>query len=942
MKSFVANTATYIIDNELPFEHLTIVLPSQRMTAYMQRALFEAVGKPILLPRIVTIDTWMQGLIDTPMIDKTEALFELYRVFQKNPIEYEITTFDAFISWGQLLLSDFDEIDRYLVAPDQLFKNLKDVREIENWSFNSTELSEGQKKFMAFWDKLGPYYHAFSKILAEKEATTKGKIYRKVAENIDLVFQKNKQEQFVFAGFNALSEAELSIFQQLKNSGRGHVLIDSDVFYLTDNYHEAGAFHRTLLDRLQVKTLPFIQNNLQEKSAKITLIECPQITGQAAVIGTLLSELSPAALNETLVLLADEQLLGSLLHHLPKSIGKANITLGMPLKHTSLKLWVELIFRIQEAIVRRGTKTIYHKEFIQFVHHPYILGILNESELKKIRAIETKIVRQNWHFIAREELDMSPKINALSALLFTPWKNNWQLALTTIQELCRLLDEWLTVENTLEKSAIRTFSSALVGLENLLETDYPPMSLGTFKTLFQQHWSGENLAYFGNPLDGLQIMGLLETRGLDFKRILVLGLNEGTMPPTNPIQTLIPMDLRRFFGLPTPRDKQGLFAHHFYRLLHAAESVAITYSSASEAIGSNEPSRFIQQLSLELATDNPNFVIEKQFYTLGNQEEIRAVSIEKTPEIIARLNEFVAEGLTFSKIDAFLKCPLNFYYRYILRIGEENKIEEEIEANTLGTIIHEVLEKLMEPFVLKKSGTELEQAALVITIDRLQDMKKAAPLLIDEAYFNHFSKDKSLIETGVNHINYVMTNEIIIKVLDREIQLLKENPSKSLFIIGLEKELSVTKTYTINGLEKTVRVYGIIDRLDQWDGEYRIIDYKSGAVSANEIKVNATKANPDIIENIINSKAENKKNHALQLLTYCYLYKHNFGKELNLSGIFSFITVSESPFYLDLAALGGQSPSDLIDEFLETFLTKLFDESVPFSHNHKAQYCEFC
>lgn len=942
MKPFVANIATYIIDNELSFEDLTIVLPSQRMTSYMQRALFEAVGKPILLPRIVTIDTWLQGLVDEPMIDKTEALFELYRVFQQDPIDYELTTFDAFISWGQLLLSDFDEIDRYLVAPDQLFKNLRDVREIENWSFNGDNLSEGQQKFMAFWDKLGPYYHAFAKVLIEKEATTKGKIYRKVAENIDLVFQKNKKEQFVFAGFNALSEAELSIFKQLKSSGRGHVLIDSDVFYLHDKFHEAGAFHRTLLDRLQLKSLPFVHQELREKSAKVTLVECPQLTGQATVIGSILAKLSPADLNETLVLLADEQLLGSLLHHLPRSIGKANITLGMPLKHTSLKLWVDLLFRIQEAIVRRGTKTIYHKEFIQFVHHPYVLGIIDEFELKKIRAIETKIVRQNWHFIAREELDLSPKISAISALLFTPWKNNWHEALKTIQELNRLLDDWLTVENTLEKSTIRTFSASLVGLENLLEADYPPMTLGTFKTLFHQHWSGENLAYFGNPLDGLQIMGLLETRGLDFKRVLVLGLNEGTMPPTNPIQTLIPMDLRRFFGLPTPRDKQGLFAHHFYRLLHCASEITITYSSASEAIGSNEPSRFIQQLSLELATVNPNFVIEKQFYTLGNKEEIATISIEKTPEIIARLNEFVAEGLTFSKIDAFLRCPLNFYYRYLLRIGEENKIEEEIEASTLGTIIHEVLEKLFEPLLLKKTDEGIEQHAKAITVERLVSMKKAAPLLIDEAYFNHFSKDKSLIETGVNHINYVMTNEIILKILDREIDLLKANPEKSLFIAGLEKDLAVEKIITVNGTDKNVRIHGVLDRIDQWGGDYRIIDYKSGGVTASDIKMGTTKANPSIIENIIKSKEDNTKNYALQLLIYCYLYKHNFGKELNFSGIFSFMTISESPFYLDLSQLDGQNPSELIDEFLVVFLEKLFDETVPFAHNHKAQFCEFC
>jgi ATP-dependent exoDNAse (exonuclease V) beta subunit len=187
-----------------------------------------------------------------------------------------------------------------------------------------------------------------------------------------------------------------------------------------------------------------------------------------------------------------------------------------------------------------------------------------------------------------------------------------------------------------------------------------------------------------------------------------------------------------------------------------------------------------------------------------------------------------------------------------------------------------------------------------------------------------------------------MTNEIILKILDREMDLLKANPEKSLFIAGLEKDLAVEKIISVNGSDKNVRIHGVLDRIDQWGGDYRIIDYKSGGVTASDIKMSTTKANPSIIENIIKSKEDNTKNYALQLLIYCYLYKHNFGKELNFSGIFSFMTISESPFYLDLSQLDGQNPSELIDEFLVVFLEKLFDETVPFAHNHKAQFCEFC
>jgi ATP-dependent helicase/nuclease subunit B len=278
MKPFVDRIADLLEEHQLDFRHTTIIVPSQRMTAYLQAALFRKVGKPILMPEMRTIDAWVQQLTPDPVIDPTIALFELFRIFQADPVEHEIPTFDAFLAWGQLLLNDFDEIDRYLVDPKQLFKNLRDVREIEQWSFNGDDLSKGQQKFMAFWDKLGPYYFAFEKRLNELHGTTKGKAYRDLATQIDRVFAKDPKRQFVFAGFNALSKAELAIFRQLTKMGRALVIMDSDCFYLDDKFHEAGQFQRSLLQELGVKELPFVANELTSKAAEIELVACAQVT----------------------------------------------------------------------------------------------------------------------------------------------------------------------------------------------------------------------------------------------------------------------------------------------------------------------------------------------------------------------------------------------------------------------------------------------------------------------------------------------------------------------------------------------------------------------------------------------------------------------------------------------------------------------------------------
>lgn len=942
MIPFADRVAQSILERHLPLQHLTVIVPSERMIAYLQRALYRADDRPKLSPRIITIDRWIQQLVDFPVVDKTRLLFQLYEIFRKDPVD-EADSFDAFLGWGQLLLSDFEEIDRYLVNPKQLFKNLRDVRELENWSFNQEELSAGQKKFMAFWDKLGPYYYALSEELERDRQTTKGKVYRTVAENIDLAFRRDKDAQFVFAGFNALSNAELSILKQLYVMGRAQICMDSDAFYLNDSLHEAGAFQRVLLETLQMKALPFVEDRLLHKACDVEIVECAQTTGQAKVVGTWLAELSTEELNETLVLLADEQLIVSLIQHLPMSVGKANITLGLPLRATSLRLWVDLLFRIQEQYQRRKSKSIYYKEVNQYFHHPFIQGLLTPEESQAIGQLESQIVERNRLFMSRDSLGVSERIAALNLHVFEPWDNDWRKALNIIRELNGLIDGQLKDKNLLEKAILRSFDQALTGLENVIAEGIPDMEIGTFRNLFNRHWSAESMAYFGNPMEGLQIMGLLETRGLDFKRLILLGMNEGTMPPTNPMQTLIPMDLRRFFGLPTPREKQGLFAHHFYRLLHSAEDIRMTYATAQEGMGSQEPSRFIQQLELELAVRNPEFRIRKRFYTLGNNENIAGHEVAKTPAVIRRLDDMLREGITFSKLNTFIQCPLNFYYRFVLRIGEESKVEEAIESSTLGTILHEVLENLLQPF--SQSNETYIAAGKVpppVGIDDWKKMKAAAPLEVDKAFQRHFSEDTSVYASGTNHITYVMANEIIQKALSREMAEAEAHPESTLHITALERNVSVLTGLELNGESRPVLISGIIDRIDQRAGRYRVIDYKSGGVKQENVSVSLGKGDPlDALLKKVYDR--NGKNLVLQLLIYCYLFEKEYGRPLDEVGIFSFINTSESPFHLDFRGdISLQEATGMVEELIRAILQDVYDTDVPFRHRPDAQYCLYC
>ena len=335
------------------------------------------------------------------------------------------------------------------------------------------------------------------------------------------------------------------------------------------------------------------------------------------------------------------------------------------------------MFSIQENFRRFRTKSIYFYDLQSFWNHPFTLSVLSQEEKEMLVNAEREIIRRNSIFLKIDWLPLGELTKKLLEGITTQWEN-WEMAMRSIRSLNELFYEKLTGAFSFEKAMLEAFDRSLIDLENIIIEGIPQMSLKSFKQLFNQHWGMKSIAYYGNPLDGLQIMGLLETRGLDFKRIICVGMNEGELPPTNPIQTMIPMDLRRFLGLPTPREKQGLFAHHFYRLLHHCESFYVTYYDADESIGSNEPSRYLMQMEMELSRLNRNVSITKKIYTLSSENPSTLKEIPKSPEIIQRMDELFARSTSASMLKKYLTCPLDFYFQYVMDFGEEDAIEEEI------------------------------------------------------------------------------------------------------------------------------------------------------------------------------------------------------------------------------------------------------------------------
>jgi ATP-dependent helicase/nuclease subunit B len=908
-----------------------VILPSERAKRYLLNALYSQNNGPLLAPHIQTIDQWVTELSPKKILHPTRILLILFEVYQE-VLGTEAQSFEEFLSWGPILISDFNDVDRYLVNEKQLYQNLASIKALESWQIDEQQYSLSQKKFMAFWEHISDIHSGLLKQLDIKNAFSKAMAYRFIAENPTMVFSEDVF--FIFAGFNALSTAEQSIIQFLLKRQQADFFIDADVYYFENKHHEAGAFQRKNLTHFGLPEAKFLRNHLGQETFQVKVVECAQHIGQVKVLATELKKLKPKDWSEVLVLLADESLVHAALRHIPKNVGNANITLGLPLDQTPIRTWVDLCFQIQENKQKFKTSALYYKDFQRFCHHAFTSICLDKEAIQALNFAEKQTVKYNRVFQNIGQLKLSGYSQQLIELLCVDWQQNWSLAIAQLRKMNAHLLEVIPKANDFEQTAILTYEQSCRQFETLLAEGFPTMTLGSFKKLFYQHWTKAHLAYLGNPTNGLQITGLLETRLLDFEHVYVLGMNEGKLPPTNPIQSIIPMDLRAAFGLPSNRDKQGIFAQHFYRLLHHARELTFTYTTASEILGSSERSRYLLQLEMEWLQSNPNIKWEEYKYQIpASEKNTDYTEIVKTQAIIERIEQYLANGVSASALKKYLACPLDFYYRYVVEFGEEDEVEEDLATHTFGSLIHNCLEELYLPYAQRdKNGILVSPLPGPITEKEVAKMLTQYPEALRKQFMNYFDQNEQLFSRGKNRLSYEMALDLTKEVLLKELNHL-QTLQEPLYIEQLEARFELILNFQIGQKDIPMKFVGYVDRIDRVGNHYRVIDYKSGKVDAKEVKMSTMN---DSLSNLSVPK------HTLQLSLYCLFFKEKYG-HLPQEAIIESLINRENHFALniDQSSMLSAVPEILYDG-LTTLVTELLDQSVSFTHYPTSKYCQFC
>jgi len=919
---------------------ICIVLPNRRAALFLKEHLAAEAKQTIFAPEIFSTEDFIYKLSGLQIIDNTELLFELYSIYKETPSP-ETDTFEAFSKWAPALIADFNEIDRYQADAKQLFINLSSIREIENWSLNSKELTGFQLNYIRFWESLGVYYFRLRDKMQKENKAWQGLAYRFVSEHIDELAGRQEWKKICFAGFNALNASEEKIFSQLLRSGKAELYWDADEYYLNDPGQEAGKFLRKHKSEFDDGKNPFrwIGNTLAAEPKNIRIIGTAKNITQAKLSGTLLHELQKknTSLRSTALVLADENLLFPVLNSIPDTITEINVTMGYPLRSTPMTSLFHLLFQLHVNAEkfskgRKEEKRFYHTDITSLLRHPYLHQVFRDSEL--IPGLCKYILDNNIIFIGFRQIEkfclekFAEEWPDLMPLLIT-W-NSINDSFKALELLILQLRSTFISKSAggtkkqhanVETELLFQFSVFLKRLHSLCHSYGHVSELKTLQTLFAQLANNSTIPFYGEPLSGLQVMGMLETRTLDFENIILLSANENILPSGKTQNSFIPFDLKKLFGLPQYNDKDAVFAYHFYRLIQRAKNIFLLYNTESDKFGDGEKSRYITQLVNELAKANPSIIIEESLLELnyGNEEaETQTVTVSKDEAVMEKILILAERGLSPTLLNTFRKCPLKFYLHYIAGIRETEEVEEEIGADTMGTVIHEALEMLYAPFAGKSVGAA-----------DLAAMKEGLEEKVKTVFSRYFPTEA--IRSGKNLLAFRVSLKFIRNFLSREEELL--NLGGSLFITELEKEMK--GIVEINGVR--VNIKGKADRIDRTAKGIRIIDYKTGKAEDRELTVK------DWNELLTDYRLDK----SFQLLCYAWLYnsERSQQEEPLLSGIITFrelsaglktVSVPGKKEYLDQSAL------EEFEIVLRELISELFRKESPFKQTNEIKNCEFC
>ncbi|SDS45979.1 PD-(D/E)XK nuclease superfamily protein [Polaribacter sp. KT25b] len=890
MQSFISETLDDILQTTKSFEDVVFILPSQRAKVFVKQAFKDkiAVG---FLPEMLNIEQFIQQISGVQKADNIQLLFHFYTIYKS--VEKNPDSFDAFSSWALTVLQDFNEIDQHLINTKEIFTYLRDIERLRKWSvngtFKETELIKGHYSFL---EKLNNYYNAFYQFLLDKNIGYQGLMYREAAKKVDTFLDKNTAKKFFFIGFNALNKAEELLFQKVLENGNSEIYWDIDESFFNSN-HQAGKFIRKYkkewryYEKNQLKSL----GNSFSSPKKIQVIGAAKNNTQIKYIGEILEE--NAQFKNTALVLADETLLPITLNSLPKNINAINITMGYPLKDiptTSLLFAVFQLFVSQDKFQKNSLNEFYYKDVIRFFKHQSIYGLISN-----IDNFTSEIAKDNQTFINEKLLEkfLENQESEVKNVILNLFKNFDSVSnfMDRILDLINILKEKV---DALEKEYLFRFYTVFTQLKTLQNEFEYFTDLKTLSLFFRQLIGSESLSFQGEPLKGLQLMGMLETRVLDFENIILASANEGVLPASSQQNSFIPFDVKVEFGLPTYREKDAIFSYHFFRLIQRAKNVFILYNTEHDVFGSGEKSRFVTQLEM-MRTDIVHKIVSPKVVS----QKTNLKQITKNEQVFERLKELAKQGFSPSSLTNYLYNPVAFYKQKILRIKEFDDVEETVAFNTLGTVVHETLDELYKPFIGK-----------FLTVDAILDMEKIAKDLVVKHFKIHFKNGD--LSTGKNRLIFEVANRFVTNFLSQEKTLLKDK-NNQLKIIATEENLSAE--IEIDGINFPIKIHGNVDRVDELNGEIRIIDYKSGMVQSAELKVLD-----------FEQLREKQQYKAIQVLLYAYLYsknkKHDFSKNLK-GGIYSFKNLNNGFLAIKFSSNYRNPDHNISSEKLEEFITEL-------------------
>lgn len=951
MKPFLYQVASLFYEKwGAEVSRLAFVFPNRRTGLFFQKYLSEVADTPLFSPTILTINDLFIQLSGKQSADRISMLFTLYDIYIRQSGSTE--TFDEFLYWGEMLLNDFDDIDKYMANARMLFSNVTDLREIENdfdflsdeqiaairsfWSsFYPRGDTPNQQQFLAVWQVLYDLYEEFRATMAAEGKGYEGMIFREVVESMERGESPDlPYEQIVFVGLNALSVSEERFLAQLQKREIADFYWDYVSDKVTDPDNKASYFVSRNL-----KSFPSSMKLPSEEKVKteIEVIGIPSGIGQAKHVYTLLSdwckeaEMSSEEALRTAVILPDEHLLIPVLNAIPEQIRRINVTMGYPLAGTPVASLIEYILALQKNVRYIDRNPLfYFRDVLPVLNHRYILSTSPEI----ISSLVKEITENNKIYISHTELEKTP----LLEILFTPVTGVEAFSdylIKVLEELNKVMsalsdeeEEDATLRtNDLEQEFIFLYFTTVNRMKEVMKDARIEMKIDTFFRLLKRVTDTITIPFHGEPLSGLQIMGVLETRALDFDRLIILSMNEGIFPQRKAANSFIPYNLRRGFGLPTYEHQDSVWAYHFYRLIERASHVSLLYDTRSNGLQTGEVSRFVHQLHYHYEVPMRDKLV---VYNVSSSKT-PPLAVPKREDIMRRLDAYRKGGskaISASAINTYLDCPLKFYFSVVEGIREEEEVSETIESDVFGSILHKVMEELYKPFQGK-----------MVTVDLLKAIRKDTALLtgaIARAFASEFFKTEVVRSlTGQNYLIGEMIRKYVEKILERDGKLTP--------FVYIESERKINGLISLSD-HSEIRLKGFIDRVDEVLDAIRIIDYKSGSGTTTFSS----------IESLFNKEEKDRAKAVMQVFMYCWMYAHfteNKGKTIQ-PGIYYVRSLFSDPFDPSVYHRIERGKSEKVEDFsgyaqafeegLRGCLDEIFNPEIPFTQTPTGKACSYC